>query len=173
MGKITPARFVHIDQSRPGAHEVLYDNMPAPFAEEIVASKKRWSIINVWRPITPVRRDPLAICDTRSVKDEDLVPITANLPPNGSGTYENVSAGKRFEILYAKANPEHRWYYAEGMGPEEVLLIKIFDSKKEGGLSVRAPHSSFVDPETRDVVGTRESIEVRSLVFWEDEVDAE
>jgi hypothetical protein len=147
--------------------------MPAQFVEEILASKKRWSIINVWRAITPVKRDPLAVCDTRSVSDDDLVPITAKLPPKGSGTYENVSAGNCVEVLYAKANPEHRWYYAEGMQPEEVLLIKIFDSKKEGGANVRVPHSSFVDPETREAVGTRESIEVRCLVFYEDEVVAE
>ncbi len=83
-------------------------------------------------------------------------------------TYADVSAGESFETFYAKANPEHRWFYASGMTPEEVLLIKCFDSKTDGGVARRVPHSAFTDPRTRDEM-TRESIEVRCLVFYEDE----
>jgi hypothetical protein len=96
------------------------------------------------------------------------VPVIAHLPLKGSGTYANVSAGRSFETLYAKANPDHRWYYASAMTPEEVLLIKIFDSKRDGTVARRVPHSSFSDPKTRNET-TRECIEVRCLVFYEDE----
>ena len=54
------------------------------------------------------------------------------------------------------------------MTPEEVLLIKIFDSKRDGRAR-RVPHSAFVDPRTVHDNRPRKSIEVRCLVFWENE----
>lgn len=96
------------------------------------------------------------------------MPVSANLPPKGEGKYATLTAGKRFETFYAKYGPEHKWYYASRMTPEEVLLIKCFDSTKDGETARRVPHSAFTDPETRDDV-TRESIEVRCLVFYEDQ----
>ena len=52
---VVPARFIHIDQSEYGAHEVLRDNIhPPELAEKL--GKTRWSIINVWRPIKPVHK---------------------------------------------------------------------------------------------------------------------
>ena len=162
---VTPARYVHIDESEDGAATVLRDNLPPDATPSL--RNCRYAIINVWRPIKPIYKDPLAVCDARSVPDSDLVPITMNLPPKGSMTYAEISAGQSFEVYYAKANPEPRWYFVSAMGPDEVLLIKCFDSKR-GGLARRVPHSAFMDPRT---VGesTRESIEVRCLVFWEGE----
>lgn len=58
-------------------------------------------------------------------------------------------------------NEGQKWYYKSGLTPEEVILIKCFDS--EDGL--RVPHSAFVDPDTDDIEEARESIEVRALVF--------
>jgi hypothetical protein len=49
------ASYIHIDQSEKGALEVLNDNIQPPeLAEKL--KKVRWAIINVWRPIKPVRR---------------------------------------------------------------------------------------------------------------------
>ena len=67
-----------------------------------------------------------------------------------------------------RASPCHKWYYKSSMTPDEVLFIKCFDSKKEG-LVRRTPHTAFVDPETKDNTLTRESIEIRNLVFWDEE----
>jgi hypothetical protein len=53
--------------------------------------------------------------------------------------------------------------------PEEVLLIKCFDSKTDGRAR-RVPHSSFVDQEFEDQ-DKRESIEVRALVFHPDDTE--
>jgi hypothetical protein len=51
--------------------------------------------------------------------------------------------------------------------PGEVLLIKCFDSKTDGRAR-RVPHSAFIDEERENEV-TRESIEVRALVFNEND----
>jgi hypothetical protein len=108
------------------------------------------------------------VCDARTVRDEDLVPVTANLLSKWSIKYADISAGRSFETFYAKYGPEYRWYYASGMTPEEVLLIKCFDSIRNVETARRAPHSAFTDPEIRNDV-TRKSIEIRCLVFYEDE----
>lgn len=161
-----PATYVHIDQSEQGAYTVLNDN-PPPNAPSTLQNC-RFAIINVWRPIKPISKDPLAVCDARSVPDSDLVPVTAYLPPKGSMTYAELSGGNSYEVYYAKANPKHRWYYVSDMKPDEVLCIKCYDSKQDGSVARRAPHSAFSD--LRTVADrTRESVEVRTLVFWEDE----
>ena len=70
----TPVRSVHIDYSYAGAGDFLHDNLPAEDAAEITCG--RWAVINVWRPLyNPISRDPLAVCDARSVPETDLVDV--------------------------------------------------------------------------------------------------
>ena len=109
------------------------------------------------------------MCDWRTVHDEDLTPVSAWLPKKDSGMrYATLSQGERFEILYLKHRPDQEWYYADGMKPGECLMIKCFDSIQDGKTARRVPHSAFTDP-TNDDDTTRESIEIRCLVFFEDQ----
>jgi hypothetical protein len=71
------------------------------------------------------------------------------------------------ETLTVLPNSEHKWYYLYAQSPEEVTLIKCFDSKTDGRAR-RSPHTAFVNPETEDRE-SRESIEVRTLVFHPDD----
>ncbi|ELQ34021.1 hypothetical protein MGG_14183 [Pyricularia oryzae 70-15] len=152
-----PAFFVHVDQSYAGA-EIIINRQPE--ADSLLAKAKhhRWGIVNVWQPLKPVNRDPLAVCDARSVDESDLVPVVTRL----------VYAGQNIddEQWHVKANPNHKWYYASRMTPDEVLLIKCFDSKLDGRAR-RTPHTAVETPE--DFGPPRESIEIRCLVFWEGE----
>jgi len=52
------------------------------------------------------------------------------------------------------------------MQPDEVVLIRCFDSARSGPARFSA-HGAFDDPETPDNAPPRESIEVRTLVFFE------
>ena len=90
-----------------------------PLDEAARLSNGRWGIINVWRPIhKAASRDPLGMCDARSVDAErDLVPMLARLPGKGSGTYEDVSAGGGFETWGVRYNEKHRWSYCSCFGP--------------------------------------------------------
>lgn len=65
------------------------------------------------------------------------------------------------------ANASLSWYYKSNLSPEEVILIKCFDSKKDGRAR-RVPHTAFHIPGSEDKEN-RESIEVRALVFHEHE----
>ncbi|KAJ9605932.1 hypothetical protein H2200_009781 [Cladophialophora chaetospira] len=166
VGKIGPAHFAHIDQGPLGAKQLFDETLNAEEAERF--SKSRWGIINVWRPIKPVRRNPLALCDMRSVPDEDLIPVYTRAPRD-YGSYTADKMAKSYQSLTAKASPSHSWHYASGMTPDEVLMLQIFDTNKAAdGSSRRTLHSAFAHPND-EALEPRESIEVRSLVFWENE----
>ena len=117
----------------------------------------RYQIINVWRPIKTIRKDPLGVADATSVPDEDLLPVQL-IYPNRVG-----------ETFTVRSNDCHNWFYLREQTPREVMLIKCFDSKTDGRAR-RVPHSAFVDPSTEGE-SARESIEVRALVFHPDDLE--
>jgi hypothetical protein len=118
--------------------------------------RARFSVVNVWRPIRgPIQDAPLAVADARSVDQGDLV-ATDLVYPDRTG-----------EIYYVKFNPSHRWFYASAMRQDEVMLIKCFDSADDGRARF-VPHAAFVDPTTPAGVLPRQSIELRTLVFYEE-----
>ena len=79
----------------------------------------------------------------------------------------------RGETLGVAPSDKHKFYYMKDMTPDEVMLLKCFDSWGEGmpngkkGLAVRTPHTAFLDPNTPEGAPGRQSIEVRCLVFYE------
>lgn len=78
--------------------------------------KKRFQIINIWRPIRHLALDtPLALCDYRSVDVEKDAHPTKLIYPD--------RIGEAYGISY---NPKHEWKYLRGMTPEEVTLIKWY-----------------------------------------------
>jgi len=147
-----PVNRVHIDQSYSAAKSRVPHHLRAE-AEKLLST--RYQIINVWRPIKTILKDPLAVADANSVPDSDLVPVGLIYPD------------RRGETLTVRPNKEHRWYYLYGQTPEEVMLIKCFDSKVDGRAR-RVPHTAFVNEATANEK-PRESIEVRALVFHEDQ----
>lgn len=62
-----------------------------------------------------------------------------------------------------KHNPDHRWYYLSNQTPDEVTLIKCYDSEVDRARLT--PHSAFLDATAPKEAPHRESIEVRALVF--------
>ena len=146
---------MHIDQSYSASLSRVTHHLPE---EADALLRGRVQIINVWRPIKPVLRDPLAVADAASVPESDLVPIGLIYPD------------RRGETLGVSYNPEHRFYYKHGLTPEEVLLIKCFDTKTDGRAR-RVPHTAFSDPNSDPSAPTRESIEVRCLVFHPDDFE--
>ncbi|RHZ46492.1 putative methionine permease [Aspergillus thermomutatus] len=143
-----PVQRVHIDQSYAASKDRVSYHLPDEAPELL---KGRYQIINVWRPIRTILKDPLAVADAHSVPDDDLVP-TKLIYPNRVG-----------ETYSVRPNPGFKWYFRYAQPPELVTLIKCFDSKTDGRAR-RVPHSAFVDPATEGEA-PRESIEVRALVF--------
>lgn len=114
----------------------------------------RFSVVNVWRPIaSPVQESPLAVCDAQSIAFTDLVPLDL--------VYRD-RVGETYAITY---NPSHRWFYFPQQQRDEVLLIKCFDSAEDGRARFAA-HSAFDDPTSPANAPPRESIELRTFVFY-------
>jgi hypothetical protein len=147
-----PVTRTHVDQSYDGAEMRLRWELPNE-ADELV--NRRYQIVNIWRPIATILKDPVAVADARSVRETDLVAA------------DMIEDGYRGESWVARPNPEHRWYYKHRLGPEEVLLIKCFDSDRS--VARRTLHSAFEDPQYRERE-SRQSIEVRCLVLYDKEV---
>src|SRR5207244_11516556 len=116
--------------------------------------EKRFAIIQAWRAINqPIRSNPLALADARSVATEDLLIAERRYPHRIGQTYR------------LKYNPGHRWFYFPEMKRDEALVFKVFDSETDGRARF-TPHTSFVDPATPPGSSPRQSIEARTMAVF-------
>ncbi|KAJ5092856.1 hypothetical protein N7456_008717 [Penicillium angulare] len=168
-GDVGPARAAHLDRTPIGANNYLHEKIPHEDAVQL--SKAGRTIVNVWRPLKAVKRDPLAICDGNTPQPGNLMPIqmdySSNARAKALGEEKGLNKTVRWEITMDKYNDGQKWYYLFDMGEDEALLMRIFHSDLAGGLDEGrvAVHSSF---ETKDG-DVRESIEFRCFVFWPNE----
>lgn len=148
-----PVRTVHNDFTVRSAPQRVRDLLPAEEAGQRL--ERRWGSINVWRPIRgPVATAPLAICDYGSIADQDLIAAERR--------YEDRIGG----VYHLAYNPAQRWTYFPAMERDEVVLLKCFDSLTDGTARWTA-HGAFDDPSTLPGAAPRESIEIRTLLFYE------
>lgn len=147
-----PVRNAHNDFTDESAAQRVRDLLPAGEAEERLG--RRYTSINVWRPLTgPVKTDPIAICEWGSIAPGDMIASRR--------VYKDRVGG----ILNLSYNPGQRWYYFPDMERDEIILLKCFDSERDGRARWTA-HAAFEDPDGTDPgLPARESIEVRTLLF--------
>lgn len=184
-----PVQQVHVDQTPAAAEARVRRHIPQEEADELVNG--RYQIINVWRPIeNPASDHPLAVIDWRTTCPSDFIATDLLYPRRDSQDADDDDRGKEVlpdpskydssegyevkgETMGVAPNDSHRFYYQKDMSPNEVLLLKCFDSYGEGmpngkkGIAVRTPHTAFDDPQTPADAPGRQSIEVRCLVFYE------
>jgi hypothetical protein len=148
-----PASRVHNDYTAWSAPQRVRDLMGEE-AEELL--KHRYAEVNLWRPIRgPLLRSPLALCDAQTLAEENLVASDLRYPDR---------TGETYAVTY---NPAQRWYYFPRMQADEAVLIRCFDSAQSGAARFSA-HGAFEDPASPPDAPPRESIEVRTLVFFAD-----
>ena len=147
-----PVLSAHNDYTEWSGPQRVREIMPMQESDKLL--KKRFSIIQVWRPINgPIKSNPLAICDARSVEQKDFIKTERRYPNR---------TGETYRLSY---NPNHKWYYFPNMKQDEVIVFKVYDSSRDGRARF-TPHTSFEDPNTPPDSPPRESIEVRALVFY-------
>ena len=166
-GALPPAPDVHTDLhtiaiARRYAEVHAKSPLPAP------GDYRRAVYTSLWRPFSPPPQDwPLALCDYRSVGDDEGSPNllfrvrelpTAEEARNSDDDDQAESAASVFAY-----RPGHRWWYFPGMHAGDALIIKLHDT--DHSVAWRAPHTSFHDTTTP---GThpRESIELRTAAFF-------
>ncbi len=149
-----PVRLVHNDYTEKSGPRQVRDSLPGDEAEE--ALKHHYIEVNVWQPISgPVLSSPLGLVDASSIAPGDLVAV------------DLVYADRTGEIYHGLYNPDHRWYYFPDMEVGEAVLIKGFDSARDGRARFHL-HTAFDDPTTPPDAPARESMETRALVFFDD-----
>jgi hypothetical protein len=146
-----PANRAHVDQTVRSGPQRVRDLM-GDQAEDLL--KRRAAIINVWRPICHPARDwPLAVGDARSIAPDDLIASDLIFPHRKGETYA---------VAY---NPTQRWLYVPDLQVDEALLIKCWDS--DPSVARFAPHTGFEDPTTPPGTPPRQSIEFRTIAFFD------
>ena len=228
-----PVTRVHIDSSEAASWKILqnlvslselnhaFEPCLVPEAAEGLEvpppkntySGRRWALFNVWRPMKPVKRDTLAVCDVRSVDPEDCVdmkrtqeksarvinsftsaavllrPALADLArAEGVPDLADLRLNGDTDTNHMKRTPEtsdaqgvrpkgekgHQWHYISNQQPDELFIIKIFDT--DSGKPIRGqsehefvaggcPHVCVELEGTQDEE-PRESCEVRTIVMW-------
>jgi hypothetical protein len=147
-----PVTRIHGDYTEISGPQRVRDLMGAE-ADDLLT--RRFAVVNVWRPIRgPLREAPLAVCDAGSVAPGDLV------------AQDLIYRDRTGEIYGLTYNPAHRWYYAPAMRADEALLLKCYDSLTDGRARFM-PHTSFADPDAPADMLPRESIELRTLAFFD------
>lgn len=135
----------------------------------------------MWRVLRAGGDDyPLAYCDSRSLKQEDLLPsrllFEAPTPEgtlfillhssflsiiNDSLTVSRHALGETYQVKYSV---NHRFYFLSAMSPDEAIFLQCWNSDPK---AAKTPHSGIVN---EGMVGkglARRSIEIRALVFWD------
>ena len=163
--RITDDQSQRVSGARPtvkGVHNDYTEESAPRRLREIVGDeeaerrlKKRWAIIQVWRPIRgAVMIDPLGICDGRSIPRKGFIRVERRY---------KYRTGEVYHIAY---DPAHIWYYFPQMTRDEALIFKVFDSDTTKQSRFTA-HSAFDDPNTPAGAPPRESIETRTFAFFD------
>ena len=148
-----PSAVVHNDYTDASARQRVRDVLPGDEAKDRL--QRRFVIVNVWRSIAgPVLTTPLALCDSTSVRDTDLVAT------------ERRAKDRVGELQLVTHNPDHRWFWFSAMTGAEAVLIKTFDSDLEGRAR-RSIHTAFANPDAPADAEPRESMETRTLAFFD------
>lgn len=153
-GHRAPVRSVHNDYTEKSGPQRVRDLLSPDEAEARL--KKRFVEINVWRNVShdPVEMAPLGFVDSQSIAPRDLA------------VCDLIYADRTGEIYIGVYNADHRWYYFPKMIRDEAALIKCFDSMKDGRARFSL-HSAFDDPTSPKNPKPRESIETRTLAFFD------
>jgi hypothetical protein len=149
-----PARFAHVD---------ITDATARTFAAQSTPEGKtirRHAHYNVWRAISDPPQDvPLAVCDARSVGENDLIVADAIFDAPDQPEWS-------FEGWVVAHSPSHRWHWFSNMNRNEALVFKTNDSDPSKARCV--PHVAFDDPDCPEDAPPRISIEMRAIAYWFD-----
>ncbi len=149
-----PVQSVHNDYTEKSGPQRVRDLLPPDEAERRLG--KRFAEYNVWRNIAhdPVEMSPLGFVDAESIAPRDLA------------VCDLVYADRTGEIYQGVYNADHRWSYFPAMTRDEAILIKCYDSERDGRARFSL-HSAFTDPTSRPDAKPRQSMEVRAFAFFD------
>ncbi|KAI1271207.1 hypothetical protein F5Y07DRAFT_383618 [Xylaria sp. FL0933] len=155
--ELTPAQWVHADESGRGGLKVMMEHLTTDEQVELASRNGRFRIMNIWRPLVPIVYDrPLALCDWRSVSQADWE------------LCDQVHDDRVDEAMYLKHRDGHKWWWLPEQSRDELALFVVWDSSKFGtGVQASTPHGAF-HIRRGESGPERHSIEVRSIIWTKD-----
>lgn len=154
-GHNQPAFGAHVDYGARTVADFTRQILPPDEAAARLAG--RHMLLNVWRPLVMVESAPFALCDARTVAREDLFDSEI---VGGLGGLDFSLWG--YNLAY---QPGHRWYWLPHMQPWDVFVFKLFDSDADA-VQFTA-HTAFDDPAAPRDAAPRQSIELRTIAFFD------
>lgn len=123
-------------------------------AEAEAKMSRRFMSINLAKPMETVQQNPFVLCAWPSFADQPYI--------NNYRVYDDrVGETTRFTN-----RPEHEWYWLPQQQPNEVSMLKCYDSVTDGSVSRWSFHTACIDPTAADDAPCRKNVVVRSYVFF-------
>ena len=167
-GGIQPtAGEAHVDINTPTAQRMAEATYREHFPDG--PGYKRFLISSFWRTFSPPPQDvPLALCDGRTSfggeEKSNTLWVVDEFPTGEDLVKPHPDEDRMLAATIFSFHPGHRWWYFRNMQPDDALLFKFHDS--DHSVTWRCPHSAFIDA-SAEGANIRESIECRSVAFWE------
>lgn len=162
-----PAGEAHVDVNTATARKMAQATYAKHFPDG--PGFKRFLISSYWRTFSPPPQDvPLAVCDGRTSfggeEKSNTLFIVDEFPTGDALTAPVEGEDQMIAATIFSYNPGMRWWYFSNMQADDALLFKFHDS--DHSRTWRCPHTAFRDTSFANA-NIRESIECRSVAFWE------
>jgi hypothetical protein len=123
-------------------------------AEADQKMSRRFMSINLAKPMETVEQYPFVLCAWPSFAGQSYV--------TNYRIYDD-RVGETTRFTY---RPEHEWYWFPHQKPNEVSMLKCYDSATDGSISRWSFHTACVDPTAPADARCRKNVVVRSFVFF-------
>jgi len=162
-----PAGEAHVDTNTLTAQRMAKATYEKHFPDG--PGFRRFLVSSYWRTFSPPPQDvPLAVCDGRTSfggeEKSNTLFIVDEFPTGDALTVPVEGEDQMIAATIFSHNPVMRWWYFSNMHRDDALLFKFHDS--DHSRTWRCPHTAFRDNSFAQA-NIRESIECRSVAFWE------
>ena len=115
---------------------------------------RRFMSINLAKPMETVQQNPFVLCAWPSFADQPYI------------TNYRIYDDRVGETTRFTHRAEHEWYWLPQQTPNEVSMLKCYDSVTDGSVSRWSFHSACIDPNAPKDAPCRKNLVVRSYVFF-------
>jgi hypothetical protein len=115
---------------------------------------RRFVSINLAKPMQTVEQFPFVLCAWPSFADQAYI--------TNYRIYDD-RVGETTRFTY---RPDHEWYWFPQQKPNEVSMLKCYDSVTDGSVSRWSFHTACIDPTAPADARNRKNVVVRAFVFF-------
>ena len=123
-------------------------------AEADEKMSRRFMSINLAKPMETVEQNPFVLCAWPSFADQPYI--------NNYRIYDD-RVGETTRYTYRS---DHDWYWIPEQKPNEVSMLKCYDSVTDGSVSRWSFHTACINPDLPEGAPCRRNVVVRSFVFF-------